>query len=291
MMVSSDPKVILETVQDLTKREADLLAELTMVRKELRVAKKALLDCKVATLVALKDASSESESEGSDKPTESESEPDELDKGDAEEEFMPEVAEQPALPPPTDDIIAPGGAELAVCGPDPPTPPRPSPVAPVSKAGACVPSASIFSPVPAPSPPVPNPPLNCIVDAASVAKAPSVVEAIAPKAKGRPCKRNAPLAIDGAVPVKKPRGRPSKDPNGPCLACKYRNDGTPGGKGHNYGILCERHGRKPPAPKAAVVPAVLPALPAPVVDPPAAKAAGAACSDTSSNTSSSSESD
>ena len=104
-MVSSDPTELLTAVHDLVKREADLVAELTLVRKELKTAKKALNDCNVAALIALKDEGSDPES-GDDTPSESESKSEEHGKGDVDGHDVPVIAEQPALPLPHTDVVA-----------------------------------------------------------------------------------------------------------------------------------------------------------------------------------------
>ena len=288
-MVSSDPPELLTAVHDLVKREADLVAELTLVRQELKAAKKALNASNVATLMALKNQGSDSESDG-EKATESESESEEDGEGDKEGNNVAVIAEQPAPLSPLNDVVAPQGVEAAVCdsAPDPP-PPR-SPVAPVSKAGAYAPAASIFGPVPASSPlPVL---LDSIPSVASVAEAPPVAKAVTPKAKGRPAKRGVVVQAEqpaiADVPAKRSRGRPPLGPNGPCLACKYRDDGREGGKPHNYGNLCSNYGQKPP-PVVVAVPKSPPALPAPIIEPAVAKAAGSASSGTSSSPTSDSD--
>ena len=279
-MASSDPSSLLAVVHKLIKKETDLVAELTLVRKELKAARKALNDSNVAVLMAIKGEESESESEA-DKSSESESEEEVEGSMAVKDEHV--SVDQPDPPPPPIADVAPQDVESANCDSVPAPLPRPSPVKPVSKAGACAPIRSIFGPVPAPPPPVPEAILVGLADASSAAKPAPVVEVVTPRAEGRPCKRtvvdpsvNAAIAD---VPVKRPRGRPPADPNGPCPACKYRETKREGGKPHNYGLMCSKD--RPEAP-VATVPKPPPALPAPALQSPAANGDSDSASSTSS---------
>ena len=53
--MASDPSSLLAVVQKLVKKETGLVAELAFVRKQLKAARKALVDSNVAVLDAIED--------------------------------------------------------------------------------------------------------------------------------------------------------------------------------------------------------------------------------------------